>query len=101
VADEVDGSETSFAMSLSGDEIFVSAKPIRRDHVPVALRRGRHRSKGSSRTRARSTRRAVTTAGMHLVDVDGEAETMRIALRRSFEDVPSAETFELQESAAG
>ncbi len=38
---------------------------------------------------------------MHLVDVEGEAETMRIALRRSFEDAAAAEAFDLQESAAG
>jgi hypothetical protein len=93
-------------VSLSGDEIFVTARANRRDLVPVSLRRGRHHATGAGKTRARSNTSGETTPQMHLVetdvDVDGEAETMRIALRRSFEEVSAADVaVEVQESAAG
>ena len=100
-AGEVDVDETALAVPLCGDEIFVTARRKRRDHLPVALRRGRHGAKGAGRTRTRAVPRGGTAPTMHVVDVDGEAETVRIALRRSFEDASTDDGFEMQESAAG
>ena len=89
------------AMLLSGDEIFVSARTDRRGFLPVSLRRGR-RAKHLRLALARANHPCQTGPRMYLVDVDGEAETMRIDLRRRFEDISDADAMlDTLESVAG
>jgi hypothetical protein len=105
LAPEVD--DGPVVMAISGADMFVSARRDRRVHLPAALRRGRRRAR-----HARTGRRAGNNEGespqrMHLVDVDGQTETARIALRLRFEDMSVADfpsdvdSAELRQSMAG
>ena len=79
-------------VSLSGIDIFIRARANRAGRLPPPLRRGRHaRAATLSRAGARpalhsANDRATTPQWVHLVDVDGDAESARIELRRRFED---------------
>jgi hypothetical protein len=96
----VDGTSAS----LSGADLFLVARTSRRVRLPASLRRGRHRATGANPVVDVRAGHAEKPAGMYLVDVDGEAETSRIALRRRFEDIAdggwSLGTYP-QESVAG
>jgi len=79
---------------LSAD-IFVSPRrPSRRSLFPLSPPRGRHSAKDTRKGRGRDTGRRETTPKVHLVDGEGHAEITRIALRRSFEEIPADETLE-------
>jgi hypothetical protein len=94
------GQETHWTGSLSGQDVFISAPPVRRALVPASLRRGRHRS---TRTRTEvADQGGEDSRSLHLVDVDGRAETTRIELRRRFEaGVGEGCPAERQDSVAG
>jgi hypothetical protein len=88
--------------------MFIAARRARRLHMPASLRRGRHRTKDSRKALLATNDRAGSSPRMHLVDVDGQAETARIELRRRFEEISSGDpssdrdlSGELRRSAAG
>jgi hypothetical protein len=93
---------------ISGADLFLSARKSRRVQLPASLRRGRHGSKDGRRERRVRDSRGASSRQLHLVDVDGQAETERIALRRRFEEISAMEPAwnapsgnQLQQSAAG
>ena len=103
-----DTEETSVVIAVGGDDIFISTRRDRRARVPASLRRGRHRTKSPRPSRDAPSDRAGADRRMYLVDVDGHTETARIALRRSFEETPAADSSfdtdhspELRHSVAG
>jgi hypothetical protein len=88
-------------VSLSGIDMFVRIRANRRVRLPASFRRGRHQRAGARPPR-HSKVGATTPQWIHLVDVDGDAETTRIELRRRFEDISNAQWMpDVQESAAG
>jgi hypothetical protein len=105
---EPDVDETSCVMAVGGEEIFISARRVRRVRMPASLRRGRHQTRNRRPSLDASNDRAGSSQMMSLVDVDGHTETARIALRRSFEESASADSSsgahrsrELRQSVAG
>jgi len=100
--------ETPRAIALSGNDMFFSARKSRRVQLPASLRRGRHGSKVARRERREPDSRGASSHQLHVVDVDGYAETERIALRRRFEEISATEPAwnapsgtQLQQSVAG
>jgi hypothetical protein len=100
--------ETPGAIALSGADMFLSARKSRRVQLPASRRRGRHGSKDGRGERRARDGRGASSRQLHLVDVDGQAETERIALRRRFEEISAIEPAwnapsgtELQQSVAG
>ena len=93
--------------AVGADDMFISARRVRRVRMPASLRRGRHQAKDSRRAFDAASNRAGPSPRMHLVDVDGQAETARIALRRRFEEVSATDSAdadlsgELRQSVAG
>jgi hypothetical protein len=104
---EPDVDENPGVMAVGGDDMFISARRARRMRMPASLRRGRHQAKDSRRALDAATDRAGSSTRMHLVDVDGEAETARIELRRRFEELSTTDSSfadssgELRQSVAG
>jgi hypothetical protein len=105
---EPDVDEIALVMAVGGEDIFIAARRNRRARVPASLRRGRHQTRSSRPSIDAPSDRAGADQRMYLVDADGDTETARIALRRSFEETHSAESFsvahrsdELRQSVAG
>jgi hypothetical protein len=107
-APEPNVDETPRVIALSGKDMFFSARKSRRVQLPASLRRGRHGSKVARSERRARDGRGASSHQLHVVDVDGQAETERIALRRRrFEEsaiepawnAPSGT--QLQQSVAG
>jgi hypothetical protein len=105
---EPKGDETSGVMAVGGADIFISERRNRRVRVPASIRRGRHQTKGPRHALDATNDRAGSSQRMYLVDVDGQTETARIALRRTFEDISAANSSseahpspELRQSVAG
>ena len=105
---EPDIDETASVIALGGEDMFLSARKSRRVQLPASLRRGRHGSKVARRQHQARDGRGASSHQLHLVDVDGQAETERIALRRRFEEISATESgwnapsgAQLQQSAAG
>ena len=79
---------------LGGPDIFLSARTTGRMLFlvfPVPCAEGARRAKDARRAAARANH-PCQSGGLHLVDLDGESETARIALRRRFEDTASTST---------
>jgi hypothetical protein len=88
-------------LPLGGPDIFLSARATRRVLMPRSLRRGRSRANDARRAAARANH-PCQSGGLHIVDLDGESETARIALRRRFEETAATSTTPAAgESAAG
>ena len=78
-------------LQVSGPDIFVSARALRRDLLPAPLRRGRHVARDARRAQARANHPCNGTSRMYLIDGEGEYEETRIAIRSRFETVPVAD----------
>jgi hypothetical protein len=105
---EPDVDEEPRFLAVGGVDMFISARPNRRVRMPASLRRGRHQTKDPRKALDATNQRAGTSQRMHLVDVDGRAETARIELRRRFEEISAADSSsevdpsgELRRSMAG
>ena len=85
---ESEEDRTISAVPLAGD-IFVKARAIRREIVPTSLRRVRSRGKHARRAAARANH-PCQGPRMYIVDLDGESDLSRIALRRRFEETAAA-----------
>jgi len=103
-----DVDESAGVTAVGAVDVFIAARRARRVRMPASLRRGRHRTKDSRKTLVATDHRAESSPRMHLVDVDGQAETARIELRRRFEEISSGDSSsgrdlsgELRQSAAG
>ena len=105
------GSDDDMAVGgppLSTD-IFVSARPPRRDLLPASLRRSRTRGKHARRAQARANHpchgpRMYLLDDLDLDDLDhleGGSEKTRIDLRRRFEDDAGHSSTGSEDSAAG
>jgi hypothetical protein len=99
--------EAPGVVAVGADDVFISARRVRRVRMPASLRRGRHQAKDSRRALDATSCPAGSSARMRLVDVDGQAETARIELRRRFEEISATDSSdtdlsgELRQSAAG
>ena len=85
-----DVDESPLAISLSGSDMFFSASKSNRVQLPASLRRGRHGARDAHKRR-RAPKASESSHQLYLVEVDGRAETERIALRRRFEEISAVE----------
>ena len=105
---EPDVDESALVLAVSGADMFVSASKSRRVQLPASLRRGRHGARDARKRHRASNGEGEKSHELHLVEVDGQAETERIALRRRFEEISAVEPSwgehsgtELEQSVAG